>query len=219
MQCQRIENKLLGTIDYVKNGVLNFRCLPSEKPYLVFQLGTADPELAIQAAQTIAQDVAFIDVNCGCPKRFSLQGGMGAALLYEPDKLCSILSHLVKHTNVPITCKIRLLETEAATFSLIEKIIETGVVALTVHCRTKDERPQDPGHWDMWKLISKRFGKDIPIIANGDIFEGVDIDQALEIPGTIINLFSIDLFCIVPVFSVLARVIDLLFRNSRMHLT
>ena len=31
-------------------------------------------------------DIDGIDVNMGCPKSFSLKGGMGAALLSQPDK-------------------------------------------------------------------------------------------------------------------------------------
>jgi len=30
-------------------------------------------------------DVATIDINMGCPKAFSIQGGMGAALLSKPE--------------------------------------------------------------------------------------------------------------------------------------
>ena len=30
-------------------------------------------------------DVAAIDINMGCPKSFSLSGGMGAALLSKPE--------------------------------------------------------------------------------------------------------------------------------------
>ena len=44
------------------------------------------------------QDVAGIDVNMGCPKPFSLKGGMGAALLREPERVRAILSALVKAT-------------------------------------------------------------------------------------------------------------------------
>ena len=33
------------------------------------------------------QDVGGIDLNCGCPKHFSIQGGMGAALLDDPPRL------------------------------------------------------------------------------------------------------------------------------------
>lgn len=31
------------------------------------------------------QDVSAIDINMGCPKSFSLSGGMGAALLSKPE--------------------------------------------------------------------------------------------------------------------------------------
>lgn len=31
--------------------------------------------------------MAGIDVNMGCPKEFSLKGGMGAALLTKPEKI------------------------------------------------------------------------------------------------------------------------------------
>ena len=37
-------------------------------------------------------DVAGIDVNMGCPKEFSLKGGMGAALLTKPEKVKEVRS-------------------------------------------------------------------------------------------------------------------------------
>jgi tRNA-dihydrouridine synthase 2 len=39
-----------GTIQYVKGGKTVLQVHPREKQHLVFQLGTADPELALQAA-------------------------------------------------------------------------------------------------------------------------------------------------------------------------
>jgi tRNA-dihydrouridine synthase 2 len=87
---ERVVNTALGTIDYVKKGAVIFRTTAEERSRLVLQLGTACPDLALQAARTMAQDVHAIDVNCGCPKHFSISGGMGAALLKQPDKLCSV---------------------------------------------------------------------------------------------------------------------------------
>lgn len=46
----------------------------------------------------------------GCPKGFSIKGGMGAALLNKPDKIQAILTILTKNIKKPITCKIRLLQ-------------------------------------------------------------------------------------------------------------
>jgi tRNA-dihydrouridine synthase 2 len=79
-----------GVVSFVKGGRSIFDCHPVEKPRLIFQLGSASPELAAQALKVIEQDVAGVGLNCGCPKSFSLQGGMGAALLKEPERLCSV---------------------------------------------------------------------------------------------------------------------------------
>lgn len=84
-----------------------------------------------------AQDVAGIDVNCGCPKRFSIQAGMGAALLKEPEKLELILRTLVSGvpTGLPVTAKIRLLPNIEDTLNLAKRLASTGIRALTVHAR------------------------------------------------------------------------------------
>ena len=48
--------------------------------------GTADPQRALAVAKMVERDVAAVDINMGCPKEFSVKGGMGAALLSQPDK-------------------------------------------------------------------------------------------------------------------------------------
>lgn len=58
-----------------------------EKGRVVVQLGTSDGERALKAARLVEKDVAGIDINMGCPKKFSIQGGMGSALLDHPDKI------------------------------------------------------------------------------------------------------------------------------------
>jgi len=46
-----------------------------------------------------------------------------------------ILNKLVKNLSVPVTCKIRLLNTYEETIELVKRIEATGVAAITVHCR------------------------------------------------------------------------------------
>ncbi|KAF3855393.1 hypothetical protein F7725_023448 [Dissostichus mawsoni] len=82
-------------------------------------------------------DVAAIDVNMGCPKEYSTKGGMGAALLSDPDKIVAILRTLVTGVAIPVTCKIRILPTVEETVSLVRRIEETGVAAVAVHGRKK----------------------------------------------------------------------------------
>ena len=65
-------------------------------------------------------DVDAIDVNMGCPKGFSLKGGMGAALLTQPEKVKDILTALVNAVDISVTCKIRILPKLEDTLKLIE---------------------------------------------------------------------------------------------------
>ncbi|KAF0460352.1 FMN-linked oxidoreductase [Gigaspora margarita] len=170
-----------GIISYLDNkNSVAFTTHPIEKSKLIFQIGTADPDLALQAALKVKQDVAGIDVNCGCPKKFSIQGGMGAALLSNPDKLKAILINLVQNCGLPVTCKIRMLSTKEKTIELCKMIESTGVKAIAIHCRTRDERPKDPGHWDIFNDIVENI-KSIPIIANGDVFQRSDIIRLREL--------------------------------------
>ncbi|KAJ1971901.1 tRNA-dihydrouridine synthase 2 [Dimargaris xerosporica] len=179
---ERRANPETGIIEYITNGVVDLQIHPQEKPFLVFQMGTSDPETALQAALAVQQDVSGIDVNCGCPKKFSIQGGMGAALLTNPTRLKAILVHLVKHCSIPVTCKIRLLDNDPDTLDLVRMIESTGVKALAVHCRTRDERPVQPAHWDRLKPIVDAVTT-IPVIVNGDVFRFEDIARAKEITG------------------------------------
>ncbi|KAF9956514.1 tRNA-dihydrouridine(20) synthase [NAD(P)+]-like, partial [Mortierella alpina] len=128
-----------------------------------------------------AQDVSTIDLNCGCPKRFSIHGGMGAALMEEPEKLCGILRKLVQHSGLPVTCKIRIFPDRERTLKLVKMIEATGIVALAVHCRYRDERPREPGHWDRFKEIVDAVS--IPVIANGDVMKYSDMARVRELSG------------------------------------
>lgn len=155
----------------------------------MFQLGSADPDLALQAALTVQEDVAAFDLNCGCPKRFSLQAGMGAALLKTPDLLISILEKLLSCVEKPVSAKIRLFlaeENAAFTFSdthsLVKRIIQTGVSALAIHARDPVERSdKHPAHWNLFLKLAQTvketnesvYGTDsskyATLILNGDI--------------------------------------------------
>jgi tRNA-dihydrouridine synthase 2 len=154
-----------------------------EKNKLVFQLGTSDPDRAVAAARFVAPDVAGIDVNAGCPKPFSVLGGMGAALLQTPDKLAGILEALVREITpafgIGISVKIRLLETAPQTEALVRRLVRTGITGLTVHCRTTPMRPRERairGQLRMVREVCHEAG--VACLMNGDV-EGRDQADAL----------------------------------------
>ncbi|XP_066140987.1 tRNA-dihydrouridine(20) synthase [NAD(P)+]-like [Euwallacea fornicatus] len=163
----RIVNDALGTIDYIdkSDGTIVFRTCAIEKNKVVVQLGTCDPSRALKVGKMIENDVAGIDINMGCPKEFSLKGGMGATLLTQPEKAKAILSILVKNVSIPVTCKIRVFEDMEAMISLVKELASTGISAIAVHGRTKIERPQHLNRNSMIAAVAQAIN--IPVIANG----------------------------------------------------
>ena len=163
---------------------LIYRLHPTrERGKLIFQIGTASPQTAVEAAKLVADDVAGIDVNAGCPKPFSTSGGMGAALLQKPDLLASILAALVKEVSevyhIGISVKIRLLETAEKTEALVRKLCRTGIIGLTVHCRTTPMRPRERAIREQLRMIAGICREEgVACLMNGDV---KDRDEALQL--------------------------------------
>jgi tRNA-dihydrouridine synthase 2 len=197
-------NESLSTIDFTRlpshgskdpskdqRESLIYRLHPErEGKRLIFQIGTSDPERAVQAARIVARDVVGIDVNAGCPKPFSTSGGMGAALLQTPDKLCSILKALVKEISaefeIGISVKIRLLETAELTEVLVRKLCATGITGLTVHCRTTPMRPRERAIRGQLKMVANICRENgVACLMNGDVENRVQAEQ-------LISEFSVD---------------------------
>jgi tRNA-dihydrouridine synthase 2 len=131
----------------------------------------------------VAADVAGIDVNSGCPKPFSTLGGMGAALLKEPDRLCSILEALVKEIvpefQIGISVKIRILDDPKDTEALVRRLVATGITGLTVHCRTTPMRPRERAIRDQLHMIAdicREAG--VACLMNGDV---TNYDEAIAL--------------------------------------
>ncbi|XP_017555542.1 tRNA-dihydrouridine(20) synthase [NAD(P)+]-like isoform X2 [Pygocentrus nattereri] len=179
IQCERVVNDVLETVDFIgPDERVMFRTCSKEKDRVVFQMGTADPKRALAVAQLVENDVAAVDVNMGCPKEYSTKGGMGSALLSDPDKIEAILTTLVRGISKPVTCKIRILPTIKETVNLVKRIEKTGVSAIAVHGRMKEERPRHPVHCDYIQAVAESVS--IPVIANGGSVDHVKTHDNIE---------------------------------------
>lgn len=217
LTCERIYNENLKTIDFRSKtgnkkipGMTDvvFRTYPElENDKVVFQMGTSNAKLAVEAAKIVINDVGAIDINAGCPKHFSIHSGMGAALLSTPDLLCEILTNLVnevgKPNNKPISVKIRLLPNKGDTLSLVNRLVRTGITNLTLHCRTREMRNREKPIRDYIDEIKKICNENnVSFIINGYIKDykefkelqnqygndvGVMIASAAEINPTCFN--------------------------------
>lgn len=67
--CERQVSQETGVVSFVKEGKPVWDTHPIEKKRLIFQIGSASPEQALEAAKLIQDDVSGVDLNCGCPKR------------------------------------------------------------------------------------------------------------------------------------------------------
>lgn len=168
----------------VQKESLIYRLHPTrEHGKLIFQIGTASPKTAVEAAKLVAPHVAGIDVNAGCPKPFSTSGGMGAALLQTPDLLASILTALVEEVGesyeIGISVKIRLLETAEKTEALVRKLCSTGIIGLTIHCRTTPMRPRERAIREQLRRIAAICREEgVACLMNGDV---KNKDEALQL--------------------------------------
>ncbi|XP_055523918.1 tRNA-dihydrouridine(20) synthase [NAD(P)+]-like [Wyeomyia smithii] len=178
LKSERFVNDILQTIDYVDktDGSIVFRTCNSEIGKVVLQLGTASADRALQVGKKIQQDIAALDINMGCPKDFSIKGGMGVALLYDLERAKCILKTLVDNLDIPVTCKVRILPEFHETINTVKELESTGIAAIAVHARTKLERPRHPPHPEVIREIVSAVK--IPVIANGgssDIHKRADM--------------------------------------------
>eukprot|EP00928_Gymnodinium_smaydae_P053820 TRINITY_DN37730_c0_g1_i1.p1 TRINITY_DN37730_c0_g1~~TRINITY_DN37730_c0_g1_i1.p1 ORF type:complete len:429 (+),score=68.16 TRINITY_DN37730_c0_g1_i1:40-1287(+) len=177
LETVRVENDAFGVVDYVspreKRAI--WSTCSEERNRVIFQIGTADSALAVQAALHVCRDVRGVDVNMGCMAPFSATGGMGAALLDKPDAAADIIRTLRRElpSSLPVTCKIRMLPTMKQTLDFVQLLERSGANAVAVHLRTQEEgqagntlQYKKAAHWSMAQQISSAVS--IPVIANGD---------------------------------------------------
>jgi len=90
---------------------------------------------------------------------------MGAALMKNPENAQNILRALVNNLKIPVTAKIRCFESIELTVAFAKKLEATGISALAVHGRLKEERPRSDCRYDTIKAVAKALT--IPVLANG----------------------------------------------------
>jgi tRNA-dihydrouridine synthase B len=144
---------------------------PGEQPFAV-QLCGREPELMAEAARIVEQHGAqIIDLNFGCPARkVAKQGeGAGVALMRDPPRLAAVARAVVDAVALPVTAKIRTgwapgQRNGAAVARMLE---DTGVQAICVHARTRDQVHSGPVDLDTLAAICAAVR--LPVIGNGGI--------------------------------------------------
>jgi nifR3 family TIM-barrel protein len=150
-----------------------------EKP-IVAQLFSSRPDKMREAA-ALCQELGFdgIDINMGCPDRSIEKQECGAAMIKDPKKAREIIRAAKEGApKLPISVKTRIGYNKNEIATWIPEILEEGVAALTIHCRTRKEMSLVPARWEHVREVTALRDKIAPatlIIGNGDI---KDMDDA-----------------------------------------
>ena len=78
--------------------------------------------MVLEAAKMVQDEVDAVDLNLGCPQGIAKKGHYGSFLLKETDLICSIIRELNEGLKVPVTVKIRVLDSEDETLELVKRI-------------------------------------------------------------------------------------------------
>lgn len=187
LTCVRIENELLDTIDYItaRDYSLVLRLRKEECQKFILQIGTCNAETACAAVEKLLPDIGGVDVNMGCPKKFSVQGGMGAALMRNQDNAETIMKALVDRfaDKISVSCKIRILRTYEETLKYVLGMQATGIHWISIHPRTAAEESKVPARWFTTKRLLDSGLITIPVLGSGDLFSPLDVHKYLGFTG------------------------------------
>ena len=130
-----------------------------------------------------ASGAQIIDINMGCPAKRVTNGYAGSALMREPDQALKLIEATVSAVSVPVTVKMRLgwdfnsINAPA----LAARAERAGAQMITVHGRTRCQFYEGRADWTAIRSVKEAVK--IPVVANGDIADFSDVDEALAESG------------------------------------
>jgi tRNA-dihydrouridine synthase B len=167
-----------------------------ERP-IGIQIYGCDPDTMVEAAKICEEaDPDIIDINFGCPVRKIAGKGAGSGMMRTPDIMLEITERVVKAVNKPVSVKTRLGwdDNSKIIVPLAEQLQDCGIVALTIHGRTRSQMYKGDADWSLIREVKNNPRMHIPIIGNGDVtspeitkLQLVDQNGDMEIEGEIVG--------------------------------
>ncbi len=159
---------------------------PDESPRSL-QLYGVDPHYVGEAVRLLVSEgrVDHIDMNFGCPVPKVTRRGGGAALPLKRNLLRAIVRSAVRNAgSVPVTIKFRIGVNDGLITYLDAGRIgeEEGCAAVALHARTAAQLYHGEARWDAIARLKEHVRK-IPVLGNGDIWEGHDALRMMRSTG------------------------------------
>ncbi|KAJ6256095.1 hypothetical protein Dda_9187 [Drechslerella dactyloides] len=152
---------------------------------LHIQFCANDPAHLLAAAKLAQLHCDAVDLNLGCPQGIAKKGRYGAFLQEHPDLIRDLISTLHKNLDVPVTAKIRVLDSKEKTLAYARLVLDAGASILTVHGRRRDQKSHNTGlaDWSYIRYLRDNLPPDTVIYANGNILYNSDVDACLAATG------------------------------------
>ena len=147
------------------------RFTPEQRPIGIQIFGANEEEL-LRCLEVVEQaESDFIDINWGCPVRKVAGKGAGSGILQDIPKMLRITAAMVRRAHLPVTVKTRLSYNADSmpVTDFAEALQDTGIAALSIHGRTKNQMYSGTADWAMIGAVKNNPRIHIPIFGNGDI--------------------------------------------------
>ena len=151
----------------------------NERPCAAQLFGCEPSVMATAAVEAQKRAPDFIDINMGCPAPKVAGNGGGSALMKNIDLAAQIVYAVAGAVNIPVTVKMRTgWDSEHINAPKLAVACEqAGAAAITVHGRTRMQMYAPPVDTDTIKAV--KAAVKIPVIANGDVTDGVSAKRML----------------------------------------
>ncbi|KAK1826257.1 dihydrouridine synthase [Podospora conica] len=156
----------------------------TDRPLFV-QFCANDPDALLAAARHVAPHCDAVDLNLGCPQGIARKGHYGAFLQEDQDLIFRLINILHVHLDIPVTAKIRILDTREATLAYAQNVLRAGASILAVHGRRREQKGHLTGlaDWDTLRWLRAQLPPDTVMFANGNILEHADVARCLAATG------------------------------------
>ena len=152
-----------------------------ERPVAI-QIYGGDPDRMDDAAAIVeSQGIDIVDINMGCPVKKIVSSGAGSAMLKDFDKAARTVDKIRKRVKIPVTVKVRKGWESDDVLPLLRRFEESGVSAIAIHGRTRNEAYTGASDWDYIRYVKANLT--IPVWGNGDVKTPADALRMFETTG------------------------------------
>jgi tRNA-dihydrouridine synthase B len=159
------------------------RIVEEERPVGIQIYGNSIKSMVGAARIAEAENPDIIDINAGCWIKGVVACGAGAGLLKDPEYLQKLVSEVVSAVDIPVTVKTRI-GWDSSSINIVDiakRLEDSGIQALTVHCRTRAAGHSGEADWS-WIPKIKEVVK-IPVVLNGNVLTAHDVKRAFDETG------------------------------------